>query len=153
MRCWLLAPCTGLTSCKPCPACREPCRLPAPALAEPAATALAQRLLLAAFHAGKRLETTAPVPLGPGTDGAADALARLHQVQGFPLAALLQVQVLACHAPPGRIAQAGLPLDALLALPVNTASRSAYLAFAQFVRARIAAGQPACLLHPAQAAQ
>lgn len=127
-------------------------RLPAPALAEPAATALAQRLLLAAYHAGTRLETTALVPLGPGTDGAADALARLYQVQGFPLAALLQVQVLACHAPASRIAQAGRPLDALLALPAGTASRSSYLAFAQAVRARIGAGQPACLLHPAQTA-
>ena len=92
------------------------------------------------------------MPLGPGTDGAAEALARLHQVQGFPLAALLQVQVLACHAPASRMAQAESSLDALLALPVNTASRADYLDFARAVRARSAAGQPACLLPPAQAA-
>ena len=127
-------------------------RLSAPALAEPAAKALAQRLLVAAYHAGARLETTTPVALGPGTDGAAGALARLHQLQGFPLAALLQVQLLACHAPADRMAQAEPSLDALLALPVGTASRSYYLAFAQSVRARVTAGQPACLLHPAQAA-
>ena len=127
-------------------------RLSAAALAQPAANALGLRLLLATYHAGARLETTAPVPLGPGTDGAADALARLHRVQGDPLAALLQVQVLACHAPADRMAQATPSLDALLALPAGTASRSYYLAFAQFVRARIAAGQPPCLLHPAQAA-
>ena len=120
-------------------------RLPAPALAEPAAKALAERLLLAAFHAGARLETAAPVPLGPGTDGAADALAHLHQVQGFPLAALLQVHVLACHAPASRIGEAEPSLAALLALPAGTASRSYYLAFAQSARARSAAGQPACL--------
>ena len=126
--------------------------LPAPALAEPAAKALTQRLLLAAYHAGTRLETAAPVPLGPGTDGAADALAHLHQMQGFPLAALLQVQVLACHAPASRMGEATPALDALLALPASTASRSHYLAFAQAVRARITAGQPACLLHPLQAA-
>lgn len=127
-------------------------RLPPPALANPTAKALAQRLLLAAFHAGARLEITAPVPLGPGTDGAADALARLHQAQGFPLAALLHVQLLACHAPADRMGQAAPSLAALLALPASTASRSHYLAFAQAVRARSAAGQPACLLHPAQAA-
>ena len=127
-------------------------RLPAPALAQPAANALGLRLLLATYHAGARLETTAPVPLGPGTDGAADALVRLHRVQGDPLAALLQVQLLACHAPADRMAQATPSLDALLALPAGTASRSYYLAFAQFVRARVAAGQPPCLLHPAQAA-
>lgn len=120
-------------------------RLPAPALAEPAAKALAERLLVAAYHTGTRLETTAPVPLGPGTDGAADALARLHQAQGFPLAALLQVHVLACHAPASRIGEAEPSLAALLALPAGTASRSYYLAFAQSARARSAAGQPACL--------
>lgn len=127
-------------------------RLPAPALDDPAAKALGLRLLVATYHAGARLETTAPVPLGSGTDGAADALARLHQAQGFPLAALLQAHVLACHAPASRIGETEPALAALLALPAGTASRSDYLAFAQSVRARTAAGQPACLLHPAQAA-
>ena len=127
-------------------------RLPPSALAQPAAKALAERLLVAAYHAGARLETTAPAPMGPGTDGVADALARLHHAQGFPLAALLQVHVLACHASASRIVEAEPALAALLALPAGTASRSDYLAFAQSVRARTAAGQPACLLHPAQAA-
>lgn len=126
-------------------------RLPAPALAQPAAIALGLRLLQAAFHAGARLENTAPVPLGQGTDGVADALARLHRVQGDPVAALLHVQVLACHAPASRIGEAEPSLAALLALRDGTASRDVYLVFALSVRARIAAGQPPCLLHPAQA--
>ncbi len=123
--------------------------LPDAQLAAAETQALGRRLLLAAYHSGARLERAdgAAAP-GAGTDAAPDALARLHRLQGWPLAALLQVHLLSCYGPPTRHAELAAPLAALLALPAATESRAAYVAFAQTVAQRLSAGRPPCLMDP-----
>ena len=129
------------------------------------ANAIAKRLLLAVYHADSRLASQRtgsddavqlpyPAPLGPGTDPAFTALARLVrlQPQQLPLAALLHAHLMACHGPAAGQQDIGPSLAALMALPAGTPSRADYLAFAEAVQARLNQGQPLCLLVPAAGA-